>query len=212
MTAFAKHWFTIFRQNFVSAEADLGELDRIIGDGDFAVNLSTALGFAAKGVDELPADATSEKIFHAISEGFLHTGGTSGPLLGMWFRDISKSFSNHAHDVVTALAVGVVSGTSTIQRLGGAQRGDKTLVDALIPAGEALEEARQGRVPLEQALRAAANAAAEGAEATAQIQASLGRASYVGDAALGVIDPGAQAIALFFQSGKQAAEAPEGHV
>ena len=87
-----------------------------------------------------------------------------------------------------------------IQRLGGAQPGDKTMVDALAPAAEALSAAVAASEPLASALADAAAAARAGADATAPMLARRGRASYVGEAARGVCDPGAFTVALFFES------------
>lgn len=78
------------------------------------------------------------------------------------------------------------------------------MVDAMLPAAQALQQARQDGTPLAQALEQAAQAADQGAQATAHMKAALGRASYVGDAAAGIVDPGAAAIALFFRAGAQA--------
>lgn len=202
---FAKQWFENYFSDFDAVQEELGELDRQLGDGDFAVNLSSALGLGKKGLEPLSDDASAEEVFHAVSQGFLNTGGTSGPLLGMWFRDIAKAFGAENGDV-SALASGVRAGTSTIQRLGGARAGDKTMVDAMLPAADALEKAASDGSDLATALQAAVAGAEEGADSTADIKASLGRASYVGDVAVGLPDPGAKAIALFFESGLKAAQ------
>src|SRR5699024_11514366 len=98
--------------------------------------------------------SSAEEVFYAVSQGFLNTGGTSGPLLGMWFRDIAKAFGAENGDV-SALAAGVRAGTSTIQRLGGAQAGDKTMVDAMLPAADALDKAASDGIDLATALQAA---------------------------------------------------------
>lgn len=90
-----------------------------------------------------------------------------------------------------------------VVRLGGAAPGDRTMVDALAPAADALHDARAE--PLAAALTAAADAAARGAQDTAGMTARRGRASYVGDAARDVVDPGALAVAWFFAAGADAA-------
>ncbi|KAB0595199.1 DAK2 domain-containing protein, partial [Castellaniella defragrans] len=88
-----------------------------------------------------------------------------------------------------------------------AQAGDRTMVDAMLPAARALEDSLRDGAALAQALERAAGAAGEGARATARMTAALGRASYVGEAAAGIEDPGAAAIALFFRAGARACAA-----
>ena len=134
-------------------------------------------------------------MFARVSEGFLDTGGTSGPLLGMWFRELSKATAHSAD--AGALAAGVAAGVAAVQRLGQAQVGDKTMVDAMLPAAEAMT----GQ-DLDADLAAAARAARTGAASTQKLRARRGRASYVGDVAVGVLDPGAVTVALFFESAR----------
>ncbi|MFT4214242.1 MAG: dihydroxyacetone kinase subunit DhaL [Microbacterium sp.] len=203
---FSQRWFYTFFEAISAAEDELGDLDRQLGDGDFGVNLMSGLRLAAASVDKLSDSSTPEEVFYAVSNAFLNTGGTSGPLLGMWFREIAKSYENHRDSEVAALADGVKAGTETVQRLGGAQKGDKTFVDTLIPVVIALEHARKSDATLREALDMAAQAATEGAESTSGIAAGLGRASYIGELALGLMDPGAKALAMFFHSGRSAAE------
>lgn len=200
---FARRWIDRFIADFELEKERLGELDRKAGDGDFAVNLAQALKRTSIGCTKLGSDPSAAQIFAAASSGFLHTGGTSGPLLGMWLRDVSRAWTDQP-DALAAIAAGFAAGTATVQRLGGAQPGDKTMVDAMLPAVGALEQAQRAGVDLTSALVEAALAAERGAAETAHMTASLGRASYVGEAAAGVTDPGAAAIALFFRSGHQA--------
>ncbi|MFA5664133.1 DAK2 domain-containing protein [Castellaniella sp.] len=201
--SFTRRWLANFSAAFELEKAHLGALDRAAGDGDFAVNLAQALKRATAGIQSLAQDASDAQVLAAAANGFLHTGGTSGPLLGMWLRELAKAQASTAV-TLTTLAAGVAAGTASVQRLGGARPGDRTMVDAMLPATAALQKALENGAPLEQGLDQAARAAQQGAEATAHMTARLGRASYVGDAAAGVIDPGALAIALFFRAGAQA--------
>ncbi|TPW77867.1 dihydroxyacetone kinase subunit DhaL [Schumannella soli] len=192
-------WITRFTHAFGAAQQALTDLDRLAGDGDFGTNIASALRRTS---DALPDRdiATFGTVFGAMSRGFLATGGTSGPLFGMCFRDISRSASADGANVVE-LAAGVASGLATIQKLGGAKVGDNTMIDALAPASDALTAAADDGATLGQAFAAAAAAARVGAESTGDLVASRGRASYVGELARGVLDPGAVTIALFFESG-----------
>lgn len=203
--AFARRWLDMFMSDFDEAKDELGELDRMAGDGDFAINLASALRRTTAVLADLDDRADLSEVFAAASTAFMSTGGTSGPLLGMWLRDIAKAGADGGADPVTALVAGVAAGTATVQRLGGARPGDKTMVDAMVPAAAALTAAQAGGAGLPAALEQAAAAARGGAAATEHITASMGRASYIGEAAVGVTDPGAAAIALFFEAGHRAA-------
>ncbi|MFC4145103.1 dihydroxyacetone kinase subunit DhaL [Micromonospora mangrovi] len=188
-------WMGRFFAAFDRERQALTDLDRRSGDGDFGANLRSALGRARAALDEAPT-ATPGDVLDVVSTAFLHTGGTSGPLFGMWFRQLAKATRTEVVGVAE-LARGFADGTATVRRLGGAGPGDKTMVDALVPATEALTAATGG---LADALAAAADAARAGAESTADLVANRGRASYVGEVARGVLDPGAVAVALIVES------------
>ncbi|WFR74613.1 dihydroxyacetone kinase subunit L [Prescottella defluvii] len=126
------------------------------------------------------------------------TGGTSGPLLGLWFGRIADV--RGAAVSVTDLAAAIDTATRSVRRLGKADVGHKTMVDAMVPATEALLAAAARSDDLLPALAAARDAAEQGAESTRDLVARRGRASYVGDHARGVVDPGARAIEMFFAS------------
>ncbi len=188
----ARKWMRRFIDVFNQQQQALAELDRRAGDGDFGTNLASALRRASRRMSDGPSDSASA-VFARMSEGFLDTGGTSGPLFGMWFRELSKATAHRAD--AAALAAGVAAGVATVQRLGKAQMGDKTMVDAMLPAAEAMT----GQ-DLDADLAAAAKAARTGAASTQELRARRGRSSYVGDVAVGVLDPGAVTVALFFES------------
>ncbi|MCF7550430.1 DAK2 domain-containing protein [Pseudonocardia sp. WMMC193] len=162
------------------AHAALTELDQLSGDGDFGDNLRGGLREAVARFD---AGGTSA--FGALGEVFLdEVGGTSGPLLGLLFTEIAQALDGGG-----SFGDGARAGLAAIQRVGEAQVGDRTLVDALSPAVDAF--ATGGFV-------AAAAAAKKGADHTAELRARMGRASYVGDRAKGEPDPGAVGIAVLF--------------
>jgi dihydroxyacetone kinase-like protein len=132
----------------------------------------------------------------AAADAFLdEVGGTSGPLFGLLFQELAVTVRAKGAEAPTAaLALGMSNGLAAIQRVGEAEVGDKTLVDALAPAVATLSascSADPGR-----ALAEAAEAAWQGVRATARGTARRGRASYLGDRAAGVPDPGAVGVAL----------------
>lgn len=190
MTACA--WVRRFEERTRAHRDELTELDRRCGDGDFGTNVCAAL---ARAVDRLDS---VDGAFAVLSDAFLNTGGTSGPLFGTWFRGFADELST-VDLTVGSLAAGAGQGLASVQRFGGARVGDKTMVDAMVPAVEALRAAEPGG-SVAGALREAARAARSGALATASLIARRGRASYVGAAGTGVMDPGALAVALFFES------------
>ncbi len=170
----------------IASEAELNELDAKSGDGDTGSTLATAARALVKAMDRLPlADLT--QLYRAIGLELSQTmGGSSGVLLSIFFAaagDASASGST----ATSALK----SGLDRIQQVGGARPGDRTLIDALLPALEALPKG----------LVAAARAARQGANVTATItRAKAGRASYISAAQLaGHNDPGAEAVARLFE-------------
>jgi dihydroxyacetone kinase-like protein len=197
--AAARAWIEAFAAAFEAQREELNDLDRRSGDGDFGTNLNSALERVKTALAAARAE-TAGDVFAAVSGAFMATGGTSGPLFGMWFRELSRAASDEGALGVQALAAAAGAGVAAVQRLGGAQVGDKTMVDAMVPAAEALAAAAQDGQPLAAGLAAAARAARAGADSTADLLARRGRASYVGEVARGVHDPGAVTVALFFEA------------
>ncbi|MFV0126353.1 dihydroxyacetone kinase family protein [Streptomyces sp. HMX112] len=172
---------------------NLTRLDQLVGDGDFGDNLAGGVRRAVGLADETGAGGTA-----ALAEAFLNdVGGTSGPLFGLLFQHLASVSPGDQAPSRTALADATAAGLAAVQRVGGARPGDCTLVDALAPAAEALaDHARDETAGAP--FTAAAQAAIRGALATASLRPRRGRASYVGDHAIGVPDPGALAVALLF--------------
>ena len=170
----------------ISAEAALNLLDSKSGDGDTGSTLATAARALNDAVDRLPlADLT--QLFRAVGLELSQTmGGSSGVLLAIFFAAAGDA-SASGHGTVAALK----SGLDRIAQVGGARPGDRTMIDALLPALEALP----------QGIAAAAGAARSGADLTSRItRAKAGRASYISESKLsGHNDPGAEAVALLFE-------------
>ncbi|MER5963590.1 dihydroxyacetone kinase subunit DhaL [Streptomyces sp. NPDC002057] len=173
----------------VDREADrLTELDSAIGDADHGANLRR--GFAA--VTEILAKeppATPGAALATAGRQLISTvGGASGPLYGTLLRRTGKTLGDDGLISRAQLAEALSSGVSAVSRLGGAQVGDKTMLDALVPAVEGLRVS----------FAAARAAAEEGALATVPLRARKGRASYLGERSVGHQDPGATSSALLF--------------
>lgn len=170
----------------IAAEAELNALDAKSGDGDTGSTLSVAAHAMIDALDQLPlADMT--QLYRAIGAELSQTmGGSSGVLLAIFFTAAGDA-SASGQDVVGALTAGMVR----IQQVGGANVGDRTMIDALAPALSALPTS----------LKAASKAAREGADHTAKIvYAKAGRATYISpDRLEGHNDPGAEAVALLLE-------------
>jgi dihydroxyacetone kinase len=175
------------------AHDNLTALDQLVGDGDFGDNLAGGVRRAVK------RNASGTDGVAALAEAFLNdVGGTSGPLFGLLFQDLATvSWSDDQAPDAGAVADAAQSSLDAIHRVGGAEVGDCTLVDALAPATEALAAAaRDGAA--DSPFTAAAEAAIQGALSTASLTPRRGRASYVGQHAIGVPDPGSFGVALLF--------------
>jgi dihydroxyacetone kinase-like protein len=200
----AAAWISCFVSAFTDRHEELDDLDRRAGDGDFASNLLPAIGPAAAALAAAPPPG-ADAAFTTLSTAFMGAGGTSGPLFGVWFRELAKAAGAGGGSLdLAGLAGAAAAGRDVVMRLGGAAAGDRTMLDAMAPAADALAAAVRADEGLREGLRGAAAAAREGAQATAEMVARRGRASYVGEAARGVRDPGAVAVALFFEASAEA--------
>ena len=190
-TGAENRWLTAFVTKVRNEIDHLTALDRQAGDGDFGTNMAAALDHY-----QLPLRGDDRTVLTALSTSFLvRAGGTSGAVFGTFFRALAQEWPDEPS--VADVARAVRAGLDQVQALGGAQVGDKTVVDALSPAAAALAAA-DGDV--DAAFADAARAAAEGVAATESSIAHRGRASYVGEAARGVPDPGALVTSWLFES------------
>ena len=188
---------------FVEHRTRLTELDSAIGDGDHGENV--ARGFRAV-VAKLPPGGGSDvgALFKNVAMTLIGTvGGASGPLLGSFFLDAGKAAAGKAELTLDDWKTAFEAGVRAVQTRGKAAPGDKTMLDALGPAVDALR-AGGDLVP---ALRAAAGAAATGALATEPPVARTRRASYLGERSAGHRDPGAESSRLWLEALADTAEA-----
>ncbi|MFK8080565.1 MAG: dihydroxyacetone kinase subunit DhaK [Granulosicoccus sp.] len=173
---------------FVTMQDDLNALDAKTGDGDTGSTVATAARNLKTSIDKLPL-ADSARLFRALSDQLsVSMGGSSGVLLAIMFSAASDASRAGAGDI-SALREGL----TRMMNYGGAELGDRTMVDALVPALDCL--LANG------SLAEAASAARAGADATSTMtRARSGRSAYVPESSLnGVTDPGAEAVARFFE-------------
>ncbi|MFI9650782.1 dihydroxyacetone kinase subunit DhaL [Streptomyces sp. NPDC052040] len=181
----------------VDREAErLTALDSPIGDADHGSNLQR--GFrAVVATLEKEAPATPGAVLQLAGKQLISTvGGASGPLYGTLLRRAGKALGDAEEVTGEQLAEALRAGVDGVMALGGAAPGDKTMIDALVPAVEALSTSAE----------AARAAAEEGAVATTPLQARKGRASYLGARSIGHQDPGATSSALLIAALVEAAD------
>ncbi|MET8163233.1 dihydroxyacetone kinase subunit DhaL [Streptomyces sp. NPDC005329] len=183
---FFRRWMTAATAS-VDREADrLTALDSPIGDADHGSNLRR--GFTAVNAAlEKQAPETPGAVLVLAGRSLISTvGGASGPLYGTLLRRTGKALGDAAEVDEERFAEALRAGVDAVMQLGGAAPGDKTMIDALVPAVDALPDG----------FGAARTAAEQGAEATTPLQARKGRASYLGERSIGHQDPGATSAAL----------------
>ncbi|WEO99140.1 dihydroxyacetone kinase subunit DhaL [Streptomyces sp. FXJ1.172] len=181
----------------VDREAErLTELDSPIGDADHGTNLQRGFTAVMAALEKDAPDTPGAVLVLAGRQLISTVGGASGPLYGTLLRRTGKALGEAAEVGEEQLAAALRDGVEAVKKLGGAEAGDKTMVDALEPAVDALGDGF-----------AAARAAAErGAGATTPLQARKGRASYLGERSIGHQDPGATSSALLIAGLEAAAE------
>lgn len=176
-------------------EADKGrlsELDGVIGDADHGVTMSIGFTAVNEALAKLDAAADPTTVFNTAAKSFLNAvGASSGPLYGTAFMRAGAAVKGKATIDRDALADCIAAMAKGMQDRGKAERGEKTMMDAWLPAADAVQAAKARGDDAVACLEAAVSAAAEGAEATKTMLATKGRASRLGERALGHMDPGA---------------------
>ena len=178
----------------------LTELDSAIGDADHGINMNR--GFR-KVHDKLSAGSYSDlgALFKDVGMTLMgNVGGASGPLYGTFFMRMSTKLAGRQDVDTASLADAMEEGLKGIVALGKAQLQDKTMVDSLTPAVEALKNASANGVDFCGALEAGVAAAQSGMESTIPLVARKGRASYLGERSAGHQDPGATSIYLILST------------
>jgi dihydroxyacetone kinase-like protein len=175
----------------------LSDLDAAIGDGDHGTNMSRGFRAVVKKLETTPA-ADIGALFKSVGMTLLSSvGGAAGPLYGGFFLELGRQTAGKQELDAATLASILEAGLGDIKRRGRAELGDKTMVDALTPAVEAMKAAGNDIVA---ATRAAANTARDAAEKTKPLLALKGRASYLGERSIGHQDPGATSTALLLEA------------
>ncbi|WP_062646105.1 dihydroxyacetone kinase subunit DhaL [Streptomyces maremycinicus] len=183
---FFRRWMTATAAS-VDREADrLTALDSPIGDADHGSNLRRGFTAVSAALEKEAPETPGAVLVLAGRQLISTVGGASGPLYGTLLRRTGKALGDAAEVDEEGFAGALRAGVDAVMQLGGAAPGDKTMIDALVPAVDALPGG----------FGAARAAAEQGAEATTPLLARKGRASYLGERSIGHQDPGATSAAL----------------
>lgn len=181
-------WLDRFAEEILKNKEYLSDLDTPIGDGDHGNNMARGMNEYRQAVEK-ERPATISDTFKQLSMILISkVGGASGPLYGSAFMNMTKA-TKDLDEITDEKKLGEIfaQGLQGIQARGKAVAGDKTMVDVWIPAVKALEEEKLDEGSIQQAK-----------EATKDLQAKKGRASYLGERSIGHIDPGAASSAILF--------------
>ncbi|MDQ7778075.1 MAG: dihydroxyacetone kinase subunit DhaL [Paracoccus aminovorans] len=177
----------------VANKAHLSEIDGLIGDGDHGINMAKGFGRAAERIagKELRLDQALAVLSDVLMS---EIGGSMGPLYGFMFQEMARATAGRRAVDADGFSAMLNAGLGGVRRTGSAEVGDKTLMDALVPAVAAFDGARaQGFAP---ALAAMAAAAEQGRDSTVDLVARIGRAARLGERSRGVPDAGATSCSL----------------
>ncbi|MEU2955599.1 dihydroxyacetone kinase subunit DhaL [Streptomyces xanthochromogenes] len=193
--AFMRRWMSATAAAVDREAAHLTDLDSAIGDADHGANLQRGFQAVTAVLDKETPDTPGAVLALAGRQLISTVGGASGPLYGTLLRRTGKALGDAGEVSREQLAEALGAGVAAVGQLGGAAAGDKTMLDALLPAVEAMGES----------FPAAAEAAGAGALATVPLRARKGRASYLGERSEGHQDPGATSSALLIGALAEAA-------
>jgi len=206
-----RNWLQRSADVIAEHRSELGALDREIGDGDHGENLDRGFAAVLEQIGSLPPETTPGPLLRSAAMALVSkVGGASGPLYGTALLKASDA-AGGADSLDADAVVAVLSAARDgIVLRGKAAPGDKTMVDAWAPAVDAASAAASGGASPAEVLSAAATAAADGAASTEPLVAHKGRASYLGERAVGHRDPGAQSTALLLRAAADTAGAAGG--
>jgi dihydroxyacetone kinase-like protein len=193
-----KSWLQEFARLIAEQRTELSELDAAIGDGDHGTNMDRGMQAVIAGLGSGRGETIGDVAKQAGMTLVSTVGGASGPLYGTFFLRFAVAAGAAPEIDATQFAAAMRAGLDGVVARGKAEPEDKTMFDALAPAIQTLEAAAVGSFG--EALRAAADAADKGRDATIEMRARKGRASYLGERSIGHQDPGATSAALLFRA------------
>ena len=205
-------WITSAAEVIQANRDHLTQLDAAIGDADHGINLArgfTAVLGALNARNGAAVHMTPGRILTVTGSTIVsEVGGAAGPLYGTAFRRAGQALGAATDVDLPALSAALNAALASVQRLGAAREGDKTMVDALQAATRAFSQAIAAGASPDDALSVLAAAASAAAKATIPMQALKGRASHLGPRSVGHEDPGAASTALILGALRDTARAP----
>lgn len=204
-------WIRECARVIAAHRAELNTLDREIGDGDHGENMDRGFQAVVVKLDALPSGSNPGDVLKLVATTLISTvGGASGPLFGTAFLKAAGAVGDSRELDAAAISRLITAARDGIVLRGKAVVGDKTMIDAWTPAVQAAATAAQDTgIPVVSVLRRAADAAAVGTAATEPLVARKGRASYLGERAIGHRDPGAESTTLLLRAAAETAETTE---
>jgi dihydroxyacetone kinase-like protein len=197
-------WLKAFAEAIAANKEHLTQLDSPIGDADHGINMDR--GFQAV-LAKLPSVAEQDigAILKTVGMTLVSTvGGASGPLYGTFFIQMGTVTAGRLELTLADWMAALGAGVDGVMRRGKASPGDKTMIDSLVPALDALKVASADSAPFASALRQSEQAAHKGMLGTIPLVARKGRASYLGERSAGHQDPGATSSHLLVSTAAQA--------
>lgn len=206
-TAWAVSWLRKSASVIAEQRMALSELDRVIGDGDHGENMDRGFAAIVQKLDADPPASPGAAFKLAAMTLMSKVGGAAGPLYGTAYLRAATAVGDAAQLNAELLVTALAAARDGVVARGKAEPGDKTMIDAWSPAVEAARVAAASGAEPAEVLEAAAAAAEAGATATTPLVARKGRASYLGERAIGHRDPGAVSSAMILRAAAQAAAA-----
>lgn len=203
-------WLRLFAGRVAERRDELTELDAAIGDADHGINLDHGMQAVMGRLDQVGNVPVAELLKTTGMTLLSTVGGAAGPLYGTLFLKMGGALADRAEVTGRDWAQALRQGVTSLQARGRAQWGDKTMLDVLLPALDALEQALDEGQDLRAGLAAATDAAKDGMLATVPLVARKGRASYLGERSAGHQDPGATSSYLLIASAAEIVDAGDG--
>ncbi|MHB1575209.1 MAG: dihydroxyacetone kinase subunit DhaL [Candidatus Dormibacteria bacterium] len=200
----ARAFVSKFQEAIAADKEYLTELDSAIGDGDHGINMDRGMRAVLPKVEALP-NGTVADLFRTVAMTLISTvGGASGPLYGTLFLQLGTSLKAKESVEPQDWSEALTTAVAAVMSRGRAEPRDKTMVDALLPASQALASGLEAGDEFDMALQAAEEAAHQGALDTIPMVAHRGRASYLGDRSAGHQDPGATSSWMLMRAAREA--------
>ena len=182
----------------IAAEPLLSQADRDLGDGDHGIGMSRGMNAAKEALDAEEFEGV-DKVFATVGKAMMSSmGGASGVVFGTMYRAGGKAMKGETDLTTAGLAETLAAAAVAISDRGGAKAGDKTMLDALIPAAEKAAEVKDQ--PLSESLATIADAAEAGRDASKALIATMGRAKTLGERSIGFPDAGACSVAIMLRT------------